>query len=85
LYIKTTSNLKKLLFDVLFNSKDLEKGLSLPILFFTARNSNDNFQTNDEIDYQRHVISKHPVKPCYPSKPDLERLGLKGMGKDWEI
>jgi hypothetical protein len=45
----------------------------------------DNFQTNSEGDYERHVILNHPRKPCYPSKPDLERLGLKGMGKKWEI
>jgi type I site-specific restriction-modification system R (restriction) subunit len=26
-----------------------------------------------------------PGKPCYPSKVDLERLGIKAQGKTWEI
>jgi hypothetical protein len=43
-----------------------------------------DFQTNDEIDYRRHVIQKHPGKPCYPSKADSEKFGLKAQGKDWE-
>jgi hypothetical protein len=43
-----------------------------------------NFRTNDENDYQRHVIKKHPGKPCYPSKADLKRLGLKAQEKEWE-
>ena len=44
----------------------------------------DNFETNIEIDYQRHGILKHSGKPCYPSKADLELLGIQGQGKAWE-
>jgi hypothetical protein len=35
--------------------------------------------------YERHVILTHPKRPAYPSKVDLERLGLHGQGKRWEI
>ena len=44
-----------------------------------------NFQTNVEGDYEHHVISVHPRKPSYPSKPDLKRLGVEAKGKEWEI
>ena len=44
-----------------------------------------NFQTNVKGDYEHHVISVHPKKPSYPSKPDLKRLGIEAKGKEWEI
>ena len=43
------------------------------------------FKTNIQKDYQKHVIFTHPEKPCYPSKADLEKLGLKAQGQSWEI
>jgi hypothetical protein len=46
----------------------------------------DDFQpTNNVEDYERHVINKHPKKRSYPTKVELERLGLKAQGKNWEI
>jgi len=27
----------------------------------------------------------HPKRPAYPSKVNLERLGILGQGKRWEI
>jgi len=27
----------------------------------------------------------HPKRPAYPSKVDLDRLGIHGQGKKWEI
>jgi hypothetical protein len=39
-----------------------------------------NYQTNIELDYERHVVFAHPEKPCYPSKPDLNKLGLDAKG-----
>jgi hypothetical protein len=46
----------------------------------------DNFETNIKQDYERHVVLKHPGgKLCYPSKVDLEILGIEGKGKEWEI
>jgi hypothetical protein len=45
----------------------------------------DKYKTNDEADYERHVINKHGLgHPCYPTKTDLERLQLKAHGKNWE-
>jgi hypothetical protein len=49
--------------------------------------------TNNAEDYERHVMSKHQLTasdvnhPCYPTKADIERLGLghKAQGKSWEI
>jgi hypothetical protein len=44
----------------------------------------DDFHTNSERDYERHVMSNHQKTtsdvdhPCYPCKADLERLGLIG-------
>ncbi len=46
----------------------------------------DKFQTYIKKDYESHVINTHGLgHPCYPSKADIERLGLKGQGKSWEI
>jgi replicative DNA helicase Mcm len=45
----------------------------------------DNYKTNSRDEYERHVILKHPTKPCYPGKADLEKLGLTGKGQNWEI
>lgn len=35
-----------------------------------------NYQTNIEKEYERHAIMRHPGKPAYPSKIDLEKEGL---------
>jgi len=35
--------------------------------------------------YEKHVLNKHPEKPCYPGLADIEHYGLKRQGKDWEI
>ena len=46
----------------------------------------DSFNTNNIDDYEGHVIRKHGQgHPCYPSKADLEKLGLKVQGRSWEI
>ena len=45
-----------------------------------------NFKTNSNDEYEGHTMMKHgKCHPCYPSKADLEKLGLKAQGKDWEI
>jgi hypothetical protein len=45
----------------------------------------NTYQTDLEKSYERHVILTHPKRPTYPSKVDLERLGIHGQGKRWEI
>jgi predicted transcriptional regulator len=46
----------------------------------------DILQTDIKKDYESHVINKHGLgHPCFPSKTDLEKLGLKPQGKSWEI
>ncbi|MFL6321671.1 MAG: hypothetical protein ACJ72Q_14490, partial [Nitrososphaeraceae archaeon] len=46
----------------------------------------DSFKANSNDDYKCHVIRKHGQgHPCYASKADLEKLGLKAQGKSWEI
>jgi hypothetical protein len=45
----------------------------------------DSFQTKEELEYVRHGVKHHLYKPMFPSKPDLERHGLKPQGKSWEI
>jgi hypothetical protein len=32
----------------------------------------DNFETDIEEDYKRHIIKIHPGKLCYPSEADLD-------------
>jgi DNA replicative helicase MCM subunit Mcm2 (Cdc46/Mcm family) len=44
----------------------------------------NKFRTSEERTYQRHVLTKHPGKLCYPSKTDLEKLGIQGKGRNWE-
>jgi hypothetical protein len=44
------------------------------------------YNTDSQDDYERHVIKQHGLgHQCYPSKADIERLGLKPQGKSWEI
>ena len=38
-----------------------------------------------KLDYERHVVQAHPKKQCYPGKVELDRLGIGGKGKSWEI
>jgi hypothetical protein len=44
-----------------------------------------DYQTHSERDYESHIILKHPNKPAYPCKADLQRMGLEGKGTSWEI
>ena len=47
--------------------------------------------TNYESDYKNNVVLKHMTSsadkdhPAYPTKADIERLGLVAQGKSWEI
>ncbi|HEY6668207.1 MAG TPA: DUF4326 domain-containing protein [Candidatus Nitrosopolaris sp.] len=42
-------------------------------------------QTDSEHEYHSHKVRKHPDKPAYPTKADLEKFGLTPQGKSWEI
>ncbi len=44
----------------------------------------EGYETNEQDDYERHVVIKHPKKVAYPGKADLDSLGLQPKGKDWE-
>jgi hypothetical protein len=33
-----------------------------------------NYETSVEREYERHVVLRHPGKPAYPSKIDLEKI-----------
>lgn len=43
------------------------------------------FRTNDKLEYENHGQLKHPGKPCYPGKADLEFYNWKPQNKEWEI
>ena len=45
----------------------------------------DNYQTNSKHDYECHIVLKHPRKLTYPSKVDLDKMGIEGKDKPWEI
>lgn len=36
-------------------------------------------------DYQKHVLTKHQDKLCYPGLSDINILGIKAQGMLWEI
>ena len=42
------------------------------------------YQTNIKEEYERHVVLKHPKKPAFPGKADMESLGLSPKGNKWE-
>jgi hypothetical protein len=45
-----------------------------------------DYKIDSQDDYEHHVINKHGLgHTCYPSKPDLEKIGLSAYGKSWEI
>jgi hypothetical protein len=35
--------------------------------------------------YEKHVLNKHPEKPCYPGLADIEKHSLVAKGMWWEI
>jgi hypothetical protein len=43
------------------------------------------FKVDSKSDYERHVIMKHGHSCAYPSKAEIEKMGLKAQGKEWEI
>ena len=44
-----------------------------------------NSITNSKSTYERHVVTKHPGKLCYPGKVDLKQRGWTAQGRKWEI
>jgi len=36
-------------------------------------------------DYERHVLQKHPKKPCYPGLADFVKYRLERQGMSWEV
>jgi hypothetical protein len=44
----------------------------------------NTFRTDIRKDYESHVLLRHPGKPCYPSKADLDKFGLDVKRKEWE-
>ena len=42
------------------------------------------FETDIQIEYEKHCVLTHPDKPAYPSLTDIEKDGLKPQGKSWE-
>ena len=51
---------------------------------YKCYNHNCDFQTHDQKEYEEHGIMKHPGKPCYPGKADLDHYGWASQGKKWE-
>jgi hypothetical protein len=43
------------------------------------------FGTNGKGIYERHVITRHPGKLCYPGKVDLKQRGWTAQGRKWEV
>jgi hypothetical protein len=44
-----------------------------------------DYCTNNNDDYEQHVIIKHPGRLAYPNKAEIEKRGLKAQGKSCEI
>ncbi len=42
------------------------------------------FETDIQIEYERHSVLNHPGKPAYPNLADIEKEGLKPQGKPLE-
>ena len=42
------------------------------------------YQAKNIKEYERHVVLKHPKKPAYPGKADMQSLGLSPKGNKWE-
>ena len=42
------------------------------------------FKSNNKEQYEKHVVSNHPHKLCYPSGLDLDGMDIPRKGKDWE-
>jgi hypothetical protein len=34
--------------------------------------------------YEKHVLNRHPKKPCYPGPADIELYSLTPKGMNWE-
>ncbi len=42
------------------------------------------FETDIQTEYEKHCVLMHPDKPGYPSLSDIQKDGLKPLGKPWE-
>lgn len=40
-----------------------------------------NYRSANEEDYKRHNVYKHPGRPAFPNKAEIEKRGLKPQGK----
>jgi hypothetical protein len=47
--------------------------------------SSQNVQTDSKEDYELHVIQIKWPKVSYPNKTSLEKKGIEGKGRPWEI
>lgn len=39
----------------------------------------------NKADYEKHVLTKHNGKLCYPGLVDIEALKIRAQGMPWEI
>ncbi|HEX7179653.1 MAG TPA: hypothetical protein VF220_08005, partial [Nitrososphaeraceae archaeon] len=46
---------------------------------------NEYFDGIGKEGYEKHVLNKHPEKPCYPGLADIEKHSLVAKGMWWEI
>jgi len=78
-------------FNVHSTQKIEEKEQGISTYYYSCYYCNDFQPTNEEAGYKNHIIIKHMLsssdkdQPCYSCKADIERLGLKAQGKNWEI
>jgi hypothetical protein len=70
---------------VLTNKYIWQENKTTQLYMYSCYYCNNTYQTDLEKNYERHVILTHPKRPAYPSKVDLERLGIHVQGKRWEI
>jgi hypothetical protein len=52
---------------------------------YRCYNQKCDFATNYKAEYERHGVTKHTGKPCYPGKADLWLYGWKPQGRKWEV
>ena len=45
----------------------------------------ETFNEIGKQEYEKHVLSRHPKKQCYPGLSDIKKLSLTPKGMPWEI
>jgi hypothetical protein len=67
------------------SNPDLDRESKVHGIEYECYYCKDKFVTHQKYKYERHVITSHPKKLCYPGKVDIAINKVSPQGKFWEV